>query len=57
VTVDLSGAHVWDASTVAVLDDLRRRYARSGRTLVVTGMNDDSRDRHERLAGHLGGGH
>ncbi|GAA4978311.1 SulP family inorganic anion transporter [Pseudonocardia tropica] len=57
VTVDLSGAHVWDASTVAVLDDLRRRYARSGRTLVVTGMNDDSRDRHERLAGHLGGDH
>ncbi|MEJ8281974.1 SulP family inorganic anion transporter [Pseudonocardia sp. DW16-2] len=57
VTVDLSAAHVWDASTVAVLDDLHRRYERAGRTLTVTGMNDDSRDRHARLAGRLGAGH
>ena len=53
VVVDLSGAHVWDASTVAVLDAITARYAARGTRLRIVGMNDDSRHRHEALAGRL----
>lgn len=53
VVIDLSAAHIWDASTVAVLDAVRTRYAALGTTVTVTGMNDNSRDRHDRLAGRL----
>jgi SulP family sulfate permease len=57
VVVDLSGAHVWDASTVAALDAIETKYAARGKTVHVTGLNADSSARLERLAGHLGGGH
>lgn len=57
VVIDLSAAHVWDASTVAALDAVRTRYAARGKTVVVTGMNDDSAARHERVAAVLGAGH
>jgi SulP family sulfate permease len=53
VVIDLSGAQVWDASTVAALDAIRTRYAARGTTVRVTGMDDRSRDRHDRLAGRL----
>jgi SulP family sulfate permease len=53
VVIDLSGAHVWDASTVATLDAIRTKYAARGTTVTVTGMNDHSQDRHDRLAGRL----
>ncbi|WP_432541560.1 SulP family inorganic anion transporter [Kineococcus sp. SYSU DK002] len=57
VEIDLSAAHVWDASTVAALDAVRAKYAARGKTVHVTGLNADSSARLERLAGHLGGGH
>ncbi len=53
VVIDLSGAQVWDASTVAALDAIRTKYAARGTTVRVTGMDDRSRDRHDRLAGRL----
>lgn len=56
VVIDLSGAHIWDASTVAVLDTIATKYARHGTTVTITGMNGDSRKRHSALAGTLGGG-
>ncbi|MBW0089257.1 SulP family inorganic anion transporter [Pseudonocardia sp. KRD-184] len=57
VVIDLSAAHVWDASTVAALDAIRTKYAARGTTLTVVGMNDGSRARHDRMAGRLSGAH
>jgi SulP family sulfate permease len=57
VLVDLSGARVWDASGVAALDAVTTRYASKGKHAEVVGLDGHSRDRHERLAGHLTGAH
>jgi SulP family sulfate permease len=56
VVVDLSGAHVWDASSVAVLDAIEHKYATRGKTVQITGLTDVSGHYHRRLAGQLGGG-
>ena len=57
VVIDMSGSHIWDASTVATLDAIQTKYANKGKHVTIVGMNDASAERHERLAGHLGGGH
>lgn len=57
VVIDLSGSHVWDASTVAALDAVTTKYERHGKTAVIEGMNDASSRMHGRLAGNLGAGH
>ncbi|WP_432545387.1 SulP family inorganic anion transporter [Kineococcus sp. SYSU DK004] len=53
VVVDLSQAHVWDASTVAALDAVTTKYAAKGKTARIEGLNAASAERYERLAGHL----
>jgi SulP family sulfate permease len=55
VVIDLSDAHVWDASTVAALDAITTKYEARDTTVTVTGMNENSRTRHAALAGHLAG--
>lgn len=55
VVIDLSGAQVWDASTVATLDAITTRYARRGTTVTIRGLDDASAARHARLTGTLGG--
>nr|WP_246125402.1 SulP family inorganic anion transporter [Cellulomonas xylanilytica] len=57
VVIDMTDAHVWDASTVATLDAIRHKYATKGKTVTIVGMNPDSTERHDRLAGNLGAGH
>lgn len=57
VTIDLSRAHVWDASTVATLDAIEQKYASKGKAVTFVGMNRDSAARHDRLSGELGAGH
>ncbi|WP_442907798.1 SulP family inorganic anion transporter [Kineococcus sp. G2] len=57
VVIDLSDAHVWDASTVAALDAITTKYAAKGKHAEIVGLNEASAERYERLAGHLGGGH
>lgn len=57
VVVDMSDAHVWDASSVAALDAVTARYARRGKTVTITGLNEGSERIHDRLAGQLSGGH
>ncbi|GAA1228511.1 SulP family inorganic anion transporter [Prauserella halophila] len=57
VVIDLSDAHVWDASTVASLDAITTKYEARGTTVTITGMNDDSEKRHATLAGNLTGAH
>lgn len=57
VVIDMTHSHIWDASTVATLDAIETKYAAKGKTVTIMGLNDASAERHERLAGHLGGGH
>jgi SulP family sulfate permease len=57
VVIDMSGSHVWDASTVAALDGISHRYERLGKTVTISGMNVASTEIHTRLAGNLGGAH
>ena len=48
---------LWDASTVAALDAIEHQVRQQGQARTIVGMNEASAERHERLAGHLGGGH
>jgi SulP family sulfate permease len=56
VIIDMSGSHVWDASTVAALDAITTKYDDRGKRVIIEGMNDASTRFHTRLAGKLGGG-
>ncbi|WP_396172412.1 SulP family inorganic anion transporter [Aeromicrobium sp.] len=53
VVIDLSGARIWDASTVAALDAITTKYERKGKTVEITGLDRASADRHGRLTGRL----
>ncbi|MFD6880350.1 MULTISPECIES: SulP family inorganic anion transporter [unclassified Streptomyces] len=53
VVIDLSAAHVWDASSVAVLDAIGARYAQRGKTVEITGLNGPSAALHGKLTGQL----
>jgi SulP family sulfate permease len=53
VVVDLSGASVWDASTVAALDAITTRYAGRGKQVEITGLDGHSAARYERHTGQL----
>jgi len=54
VVIDMSKAHVWDASSVAALDAITTKYERRGKTVEIVGMNERSASMHGRLAGQLG---
>jgi SulP family sulfate permease len=57
VVIDMTDAHVWDASTVAALDAVQHKYATRGKEVVFRGLNEDSERRLARLGGNLGAGH
>lgn len=57
IVIDMSEAHIWDASTVATLDAITTKYAAKGKHVTITGMNDNSAERHRRLSGRLAGTH
>jgi SulP family sulfate permease len=54
VVIDMTAAHVWDASSVAALDAITTKYERRGKTVEIIGMNERSTTMHGRLAGQLG---
>ncbi len=54
VIIDVSGSHVWDASTVASLDAISTKYRARGKSVDIVGLNQDSAQRHGRLSGRLG---
>ncbi|MFE0046726.1 SulP family inorganic anion transporter [Streptomyces albireticuli] len=56
VVVDLSGARVWDASSVAALDAVEAKYAQRGKTVEITGLAGESAKLHGALSGELAGG-
>ncbi|MFJ6384103.1 SulP family inorganic anion transporter [Kitasatospora sp. NPDC092039] len=53
VVIDLTGAHIWDTSSVAALDAVTTRYEQRGKTVEITGLNHPSADLHGRLSGEL----
>jgi sulfate permease, SulP family len=57
VVIDLSSAHIWDASSVAALDAITTKYELRGKTVEITGLNEPSAEIHESLSGELVGGH
>jgi len=57
IVIDMSDAHIWDASTVATLDAITTKYAAKGKPVQIIGLNPASEARHERLSGHLAGAH
>ncbi|MGW6392937.1 SulP family inorganic anion transporter [Streptomyces sp. NPDC055103] len=56
VVIDLSAAHIWDASSVAALDAIETRYAQRGKTVEIIGLNAPSAALHDRLSGELTAG-
>jgi sulfate permease, SulP family len=57
IVIDLSSAHVWDASSVAALDAVVYKYGLRGKTVDVLGVNPHSAALRERLDGRLPAGH
>jgi sulfate permease, SulP family len=57
VVIDLSEAHVWDASTVAALDAITHKYETRGKTVEIVGLHGHSFDRYLRHTGQLAGAH
>lgn len=57
IIINLSGSHIWDASTVAALDSITTKYEKYGKSVTIVGMNEASTRLHKRLAGNLSAGH
>ncbi|MBF7737305.1 MULTISPECIES: SulP family inorganic anion transporter [Rhodococcus] len=57
VIIDLTGADIWDASTVATLDAIQHKYEAKGKHVEIIGLDGASLERLDRLSGKLGGGH
>jgi SulP family sulfate permease len=57
VIIDLTAAHIWDASSVAVLDRVIERYEHRGKAVELVGLNDVTGRLHDRLSGHLTASH
>ncbi|MGW2231006.1 SulP family inorganic anion transporter [Streptomyces formicae] len=55
VVIDLSAAHIWDASSVAALDAIETKYAQRGKTVEIVGLNEPSALIHGKLSGELAG--
>ncbi|WP_392667244.1 SulP family inorganic anion transporter [Streptomyces sp. LN785] len=53
VVIDLSAAHIWDASSVAALDAIETKYAQRGKRVQIIGLNDPSAELHCKLTGEL----
>ena len=54
VVIDLTDAHVWDASSVAALDAITTKYEARGKTVEIVGLNRPSAHLHRTLSGELG---
>src|SRR5690606_37168277 len=57
VVIDLTDAHIWDASTVAALDAFATKYEKRGKKVEMVGLNVDSAHMHDALSGELAGSH
>ncbi|MEV8565626.1 SulP family inorganic anion transporter [Streptomyces sp. NPDC051322] len=55
VVIDLTAAHIWDASSVAALDAVTAKYRERGKSAEIIGLNQPSADLHRTLSGELTG--
>ncbi len=53
IVIDLTDAHIWDASSVAALDAITLKYAQRGKSVSIIGLNGPSARMHGKLAGKL----
>ena len=53
VVIDLSASRIWDASSVATLDAIERKYRDNGATVEVRGLDERSAEFHGRITGRL----
>lgn len=52
VTIDVTGAHIWDISSVAALDTVVLKFRREGATVEIVGLNKASETIVDKLAIH-----
>ncbi len=57
IVIDLTHAHIWDASTVATLDAITFKYERRGKAVDIVGLNTQSTDLRDRLNGLIRSAH
>lgn len=57
VIINMSRAHVWDASAVAALDAIQTHYARHHVDVEITGLNTRSHALHTTLSGQTAAAH
>ena len=57
ITIDLTEAEIWDASTVATFDAITQKFQDRGKTVSIIGLDGPSQDRLNRLSGRLDTGH
>ncbi|MCK9250779.1 MAG: SulP family inorganic anion transporter [Solirubrobacteraceae bacterium] len=57
ILIDMSQAHVWDASAVSALDALTVKYESQGKTVEITGLNEASGEIRDALSGQLVASH
>jgi sulfate permease, SulP family len=57
VVIDMTHAHIWDASSVAALDAITTKYAARGKTVEIIELNKPSARMHGILAGQLNASH
>ncbi|MDZ7918314.1 MAG: SulP family inorganic anion transporter [Rhodococcus sp. (in: high G+C Gram-positive bacteria)] len=57
VIIDLTGADIWDASTVATLDAIQHKYEAKGKHVEIIGLDGASLERHQGLSGTLTSSH
>ena len=55
IVIDMSGARIWDASSVAAVDAIITKYERRGKTVRLEGMAGFSEVLHGRLTGTFSG--
>ncbi len=54
IVIDLYNSHLWDASTIAVLDAITVKYAKYGKQVEIEGLNAASLKMRDRMSGNLG---
>ncbi|HWG98506.1 MAG TPA: SulP family inorganic anion transporter [Pilimelia sp.] len=57
VVIDMTHAHIWDASSVAALDAITTKYTARGKKVEIVELNRPSARIHDNLAGRLRVGH
>ncbi len=57
VVIDLTDAHIWDASSIAALDAITTKYETREKTVEIIGLNQPSEEMHQTLSGELTNSH